>query len=134
MDVKSLFVGVKKHFYNHEQILDCGEGPWFWKTFLIKEISLLVEKSLLVENFLLRNKPFLMKNVLDQEKILACVKVLWFKKTTGLSLLKMKLYNKIDTSVETIKVYIAKSEAKLLTFYLHKFFSIRQNQYQFCFV
>ena len=66
------------------------------------ETSLIKEKYVLVENFL------------DHVKILVCGKVVDHGKIKGLSFLKTKSYNKTNSSVETIKIYISKSREKTL--------------------
>ena len=63
------------------------------------EKSFLVERPLLVENFLDKGKIFACDNFLDEGKNFSCGKII------GLRLLKTKSCNKTNTKDETIKIY-----------------------------
>ena len=75
-----------ENFLDHEKILDWGNLPWsrksldLWKNLNLRKVSLIKEKSWFVEKF-------------------DCGKII------GLNLLKIKFYNKTNTSIEIIKVY-----------------------------
>lgn len=57
-------------------------------------------------------KFLLVENFLDQRKIFAGKKRFFDRGKKGLNLLKMKLIDKANTSVKTMKIYISRSGAK----------------------
>lgn len=97
--IMEIFVLVES-FLDHRKISESGKRPWLWKNFCFWISSLIKEKSLLLKHFLIMEKCLLLENVFD------CGKIPWS------SLLRMKLFRKRSTNVETMMMYIYKFEAK----------------------
>ena len=112
-----------------ENFLDQGKNLFLWKT------SWRRKKSLFEDNFLDQEKILICKSFFDQGKCWLVEKFFDRGKIIGLSLLKIKLCHKTNSSVETIKIHIFRSLSQTLdpiTFLLTKNFSSTDKLLSFC--
>ena len=120
---------IKEKIFAWGKLLDQGKNLFLWKT------SWRRKTSLFEENFLDQEKILICKSFFDQRKCWLVEKFFDRGKIIGLSLLKIKLCHKTNSSVETIKIHIFRSLSQTLdplTFLLTKNFSSTDKLLSFC--